>query len=346
MRDGYDSSPWLFGGLPCFSCGIRRQHGWQYTPDSEESCLRIPRRVSCTTVCCLGHTKADFLIPRDTANPTDVPNEHEAASGGQTAKIRVRRDVDARLDLYLQKRLKRVSRSKVQKLIAQGGVLVNGRAAKPSTAIQRGDVLDVTLPPAAVRHIEPEPIPLEVLYEDESYLVINKQAGLIVHPARNNLSGTMVNALAHRFRQHQEQTGHAYAPRQTRGFRATDQKKQASHPAPGHPGRPGDVAGLSRVGAKEFRPGIVHRLDRYTTGVIVVAKTDTAHWAIARQFEKRSTLKAYLAIVHGNMDAPGGVIDHPIGKHPTIREGLRGAARRQCQAVGDAFPGSRAVRRV
>lgn len=245
----------------------------------------------------------------DEAVSTDADPDAGEADGPEHRRFVIRRDTQKRLDVYLQQRLKGISRSRIQKLIDLGGVTVNSRPPKASTVIHAGDQVDVILPPRAVRVIRPEPIPVSVIYEDDWFIVINKQAGLIVHPARSHLSGTLLNGLAHRFQQQQEQAGKTATLRMTKGFNAYDRE-----PAEG------TIAGLSRVGAAEFRPGIIHRLDKNTTGVLVVAKNDQGHWAIARQFEARTTLKAYLAVVHGNPDAVGGVIDHPIGKHPTIRE--------------------------
>ncbi len=239
-----------------------------------------------------------------------MPDESDDTDSPQHRRFVIRHDRRKRLDVYLQQRLKGISRSRIQKLIDLGGVTVNNKTPKASTTIHQGDVLDVILPPQAIRTIKPEPISLTILYEDDAIIVVNKQAGLIVHPARSHLSGTMLNGLAYRFQQQQAQTGQGYADRTTRGFKL--------HNAP----PTGSLEGLSGVGAAEFRPGIVHRLDKNTTGVLVVAKCDEAHWAIARQFEARTTLKAYLAIVHGNFDLPGGVIEQPIGKHPTIREAM------------------------
>ncbi len=256
---------------------------------------------------------AEGLGGAESAGSTDSGGHENGENGSEGADRRrfvIRRDLRLRLDVYLQQRLKGISRSRIQKLIDFGGVTVNGQMPKASTGIRSGDVIDVVLPPPALRTIQPEPIPLEVLYEDDDTIVINKQAGLIVHPARSHLSGTLLNGLAHRFARQQERSGRAWSARQTRGFRSTD----AATPVAAR------IEGLSQVGAAEFRPGIVHRLDKNTTGVLLVAKTDEAHWTVARQFEDRSTLKAYLAVVHGNIDSVGGVIDEPIGKHPTIRE--------------------------
>ena len=194
--------------------------------------------------------------------------------------------------MYLRNRLKGVSRNQIQKLIDLGGVKINDHPAKASATVRRDHVLDVLLPPPPAKYLQAQPIPLHVVYEDEHFIVVNKQAGLVVHPARSHLSGTLLNALAHHF--------------------------MAKAPAPA--GTEAAAGSLSTVGADECRPGIVHRLDKNTTGVMVVAKSDTAHWQIARQFEQRTPLKAYLALIHGSIDGVGGVVEAPIGKHPTIRE--------------------------
>lgn len=255
------------------------------------------------------------------------PDEADVLFGEDADRRRIvsRNKNRTRLDVFLFHRLKGISRSKIQRLIELGGVTVNGQTPKPSTKIQADDVIDIILPPPAVRRIEPEDIPLDVIHEDESLIVINKQAGLIVHPARSHLSGTLLNGLAWRFKQQVESKGGTFVSRTTRGF------KPAGGPGDVATGRhseseenpeEGRIEGLSSVGAQEFRPGIVHRLDRYTTGVMVVAKSDDAHWAIAKQFENRSTHKCYLALVHGNLDTHGGAIEFPIGKHPSYREAM------------------------
>jgi 23S rRNA pseudouridine1911/1915/1917 synthase len=234
---------------------------------------------------------------------------------------KVRNELAKRLDVYLQARLRGISRNRIQKLIDRGGVTINGQVPKASTIIRKDDIIDIILPPRAVRRILPEPIPIHVMYEDQDYVIINKQANLIVHPARGQLSGTLINGLAYRFAEQQKERGREAQLRTTSGFNAYDRNRPPVIPAKtGLPGASGQVEGLSNVGADEFRPGIVHRLDRNTTGVMVVAKNDETHWAIARQFENRSTLKAYLAVVHGNFEEAGGAIEMPIGRHPTIRE--------------------------
>jgi 23S rRNA pseudouridine1911/1915/1917 synthase len=222
--------------------------------------------------------------------PEDVelqgPDAIEESDGAQHRRFRLTWDVKKRLDRYLCTRLPGLSRSRLQKLINEGAVTVNGNLPKNSTVLRNGDVVDVIVPPPPMKEVPPENIPLNVLYEDEKLIVLNKQADLVVHPARSNLTGTLVNALAWYFKD------------------VTVNGMQA----------------LSSVGLEEFRPGIVHRLDKDTTGAIVVAKTDEAHWRLNRQFENRSVQKYYLAIVHGEMQPPGGVVDEPIGKHPAVAE--------------------------
>jgi len=211
--------------------------------------------------------------------------------GAEHVQYVMRKQAKERLDVFLQNRLKGMSRNQIQKLIALGGVTVNEKPAKRSATLHAGDTLDVIVPPRPATELTPEPIPLHILYEDAHLIAVNKPAGLIVHPARSNLSGTLLNGLAHHF----QQTGEA----------------QVGSPA---------EATLSTVGGDAARPGVVHRLDKNTTGVIVVAKQDEPHWLLAKQFENRRTMKAYLAVVHGCPDPPSGAIEQPMGKHPTIRE--------------------------
>ncbi len=273
---------------------------------------------------------------------TEIADTEEElfGEGADRRRFLIRRDVRKRVDVYLLDRLKGISRNRIQKLIDLGGVKVNERLPKASTLILKGDVIDVILPAPAIRSIDPEPIPLHILYEDAHFIVVNKQAGLIVHPARSHLAGTLLNGLAHHFKQQREASGQAFKVYRISGFKKGRNGKDPSKPPAASPsplpasqalssappgskeyeGPPVTVEGLSEVGAAECRPGIIHRLDRYTTGVMVVAKGDEAHWGIARQFEDRKTMKAYLALVHGNFEVPAIVIDEPIGKHPTVRE--------------------------
>jgi len=184
---------------------------------------------------------------------------------------------DRRIDKYLHGRFSNVSRAYVQEAIKAGLVKVNDRTVKCSHQVSAGETIELVLPEPPARQITPEDIPVHVLYEDQDLIVINKQADIVVHPARGNLHGTLVNALAN------------YADHLSSGL-------------------------------GEFRPGLVHRLDRDTTGVMVVAKTDTAQWKIASQFEKRQVEKAYLAVVHGTPQLDADRINAPLGAHPTIRE--------------------------
>ena len=244
-------------------------------------------------------------LPPDASE--DAPDAPDATDAPETPESERRQwtltqDAKFRLDKWLQNSIKGASRNQVRKLIGLGGVTVNGKQPKPSQSLRQGDVVEVVLPPRPTVDLNPEPIPLDVLYEDDDLIVVNKPAGLIVHPARTHLTGTLLNALAWRFQE---------AARQQ-----TD------------PAKP--QAALSDVGRDEARPGVVHRLDMNTTGVIIVAKRDETHWMLARQFEQRTNLKVYLAVVHGCPDFPGtgpdagagGAIDLPIGKHPTIREAM------------------------
>lgn len=182
-----------------------------------------------------------------------------------------------RVDKYLQGRFPKFSRSMMQNIIKEGGVSVNGKPVKPSHKLNPGDTIDISLPEPPKKEIVPENIPLNIIHEDDSIIVIDKQADLIVHPARSNTHGTLVNALVY----HAENLS---------------------------------------SGTAAFRPGIVHRLDRDTTGVMVVAKDDFAQWKIARQFEKRLVKKSYLAIVQGTPELDADRISAPLGVNPQIRE--------------------------
>jgi 23S rRNA pseudouridine1911/1915/1917 synthase len=213
---------------------------------------------------------------------------HEAAAESDedaavTASFEVGGGIDKRLDRYLTDRIPFLSRTSLQRLVEEQAVLVNGRPAKASQRVRGGDLVSATLPPPMPRELPAEEIPLSILFEDEHLVVIDKQPDLIVHPARGNRSGTLINGLAWHFRE--------------RGG-----------------------GSLSPVGEEAARPGVVHRLDRHTSGVMVVAKTETAHWRLAKQFEQRRVQKRYLALVHGRPDPAADLIDLPLGKHPTQRE--------------------------
>ncbi len=192
---------------------------------------------------------------------------------------------DRRLDKYLAGRIgKSMSRTALQGYIREGDVKVNGRVVKPSYTLRSGDAIDMMLPVSKPKEIPPEDIPLDIVYEDDDLLAINKQANLIVHPARGNWTGTLVNGLAFYFHKNWR-----------------------------------NISELPTSG-EVFRPGIVHRLDRDTTGIMLVAKSELALWRLGHQFEFRQIHKTYTAIVHGQLEFDEDVIDAPIGKHPKIRE--------------------------
>jgi 23S rRNA pseudouridine1911/1915/1917 synthase len=198
-----------------------------------------------------------------------------------TVRFVLTRDLNKRLDRYLVDRIPFLSRTSLQRLIREEAVQVNGRIPKASTKLRLNDEVIAVLPPPPSNEIPAEEIPLEILHEDDDLIVINKHDDIIVHPARGNLSGTIINGLSWHF------------------------KHQSS-------------GSLSSVGEDHARPGVVHRLDRHTTGVMVVAKSDTAHWRLGKQFEHRRVNKRYLALVHGEMEPLTDVIDLPLGKHPTV----------------------------
>ena len=200
------------------------------------------------------------------------------------ASFTLTRNLDKRLDSYLATRIPFLSRTTLKHLIEEKMVTVNGRFPKGSTKLRKGDVINIVLPPPPSSDISAEEIPLKILYEDNDLIVINKDDDIIVHPARSNKSGTIVNALAWHF-----------------------QNVSSGE--------------LSSVGSEFARPGVVHRLDRHTTGVMVAAKGDTAHWRLGKQFEQRKTRKRYLAVVHGEVEPLTDTIDVPLGKHPTKRDG-------------------------
>ncbi len=194
-------------------------------------------------------------------------------------------DHGKRLDQILAAAGLNLSRSQAKKLIEGGAVLLNGKKTKPSASVKTGDQVSGTLPSPKPLPLEPEALPLTVLYEDASIIVIDKPSGLVVHPAPGNPSGTLVNALIHHCK---------------------------------------DLAGINGV----LRPGIVHRLDKGTSGVMVVAKDDEAYRELTKQFKNRIIDKVYLAIARGRFSENEGVIDLAIGRHPTERKRMSTHARR------------------
>lgn len=195
-----------------------------------------------------------------------------------------------RLDKFLAVRLTDVSRARIQQWIEEERVTVDGRPARPSTRLDAGHTVRVLIPPPAESRILPEPIPLDILYEDDSLLVINKPAGMVVHPAAGHTSGTLVNALLVRFPEWAE-------------LDWWEQEEDEEEAGEGFP-----------------RPGIVHRLDKDTSGLLIVAKTAEARRALQAQFQARQVEKTYLALVHGVPSASAGLIDAPIGRDPRQRK--------------------------
>jgi 23S rRNA pseudouridine1911/1915/1917 synthase len=185
-------------------------------------------------------------------------------------------DAGRRLDLYLASRLPDLSRTRVQELIEEGRVRVNERLARRAQRIAPGDVVDIEILPRPPLRATPEEIPLDVLYEDEDVIVVNKPAGMVVHAGAGAHQGTLVNALLHHF------------------------------------------GSLSALGGT-LRPGIVHRLDRGTSGAMLVARNDVAHRVLAEQFRSRAVSKTYVALLHGRMPRDSGTIERPITRDPQRR---------------------------
>jgi len=183
---------------------------------------------------------------------------------------------DIRLDKYLAEEIELISRSRIKDSIISKDVLVNGEAVKPSFKLAGGETIQVEISDPQPMELESQPIPLDIIHEDNDIVVLNKQVGLVVHPGAGNRTGTLVNGLIYHFDQ------------------------------------------LSSVSGS-LRPGIVHRLDKDTSGVMVVAKNDAAHGKIALQFSERTVEKTYLALVWGIPEETEGKIDLPIIRHPKDR---------------------------
>ena len=183
---------------------------------------------------------------------------------------------ESRLDLFVSERLE-LSRTRVQKLLAEGKITVDGRPGRKSEPVEEGQRIEILVPPPSVVSMEPEDIPLEIVFQDSHLAVVNKPAGMVVHPAPGHRTGTMVNALM---------------------FHVRD---------------------LSGVGGR-MRPGIVHRLDRDTSGLLVVAKTDLAHQSLSEALKRREIKRLYQALVWGHIDQDTLTIDAPIGRDPRDRK--------------------------
>ena len=199
--------------------------------------------------------------------------------------------MDERLDKFLSAMLPDQSRSYLQKIIKDGNVLVNGELKKSSYRLEDGDEVTADLPELKSPDIEPENIPLDILYEDDSILMVNKPKGMVVHPSAGHYTGTLVNAVLWHCQ--------------------------------------GQLSGINGVS----RPGIVHRIDKDTTGVLVVCKNDAAHNAVAAQLKEHSITRKYRAIVHGVIKEDEGTVDAPIGRHPTERKKMASGVKNGKRAV-------------
>jgi 23S rRNA pseudouridine1911/1915/1917 synthase len=197
-------------------------------------------------------------------------------SDGLVELYPTRDDLGTRLDRYVANQLPDLSRGTVQGLIESGHVRVDGRQRKPKFRMTPGEVVSVEIPPSQIDEILPEPIPLAIVYEDADVIVVDKPAGMVVHPAPGHPRGTLANALL------------------------------------------GHVPGISVGGSQ--RPGIVHRLDKDTSGLIVAAKTDRGRTALVTQWESRSVEKTYLALVSGSLGDEEATIEAPIGRDPKYRQ--------------------------
>ncbi|OPY57199.1 MAG: Ribosomal large subunit pseudouridine synthase D [Pelotomaculum sp. PtaU1.Bin035] len=195
-----------------------------------------------------------------------------------------------RLDIFLAGAAKELSRSFIQKLIAEGMSLVNGEAVRASYKVRPGDLVVLKIPGLEAPAVNPEPTPLDIYYEDSDVIVVNKPRGMVVHPAAGNYSGTLVNALLYHC---------------------------------------GDLSGINGVA----RPGIVHRLDKDTSGLIMAAKNDAAHLSLAGQLKERLVKRRYLALVHGRIGEESGVIEAPIGRDPRDRQKMAVVERNSKHAV-------------
>lgn len=199
--------------------------------------------------------------------------------------------MDERLDKFLSAMLPDQSRSYLQKIIKDGKVLVNGEPKKSSYRLEDGDEVTADLPELKSPDIEPENILLDILYEDDSILMVNKPKGMVVHPSAGHYTGTLVNAVLWHCQ--------------------------------------GQLSGINGVS----RPGIVHRIDKDTTGVLVVCKNDAAHNAVAAQLKEHSITRKYRAIVHGVIKEDEGTVDAPIGRHPTERKKMASGVKNGKRAV-------------
>lgn len=203
--------------------------------------------------------------------------------------------VEMRCDKYISENVENVSRSYVKNLFDDGKIKVNGVVKNASYKLKCGDVIEFTIPAPEEIEAVPEDIPLDIVYEDDSLLVINKKRGMVVHPAPGNPSGTLVNAVLFHCK--------------------------------------GNLSGINGA----FRPGIVHRIDKDTTGLLVVAKTNEAHLHLSEQLGVRSLSREYYALVHGNIKEDSGTIDAPIARSENDRKKMAVTYKNSREAVTDFF---------
>ncbi|QGU95130.1 RluA family pseudouridine synthase [Clostridium bovifaecis] len=185
-------------------------------------------------------------------------------------------DVNSRLDVFLAKNFEDKSRSYIQKLIEEENIKVNGKSKKSNYKLKLKDIVSIDIPEVEELVVKAEDIPLDILYEDQDVIVINKPQGMVVHPAPGNYSGTLVNALLYHCK---------------------------------------DLSGINGVA----RPGIVHRIDKDTSGILVIAKNDNAHKKLANQLKEHTMKREYIALLEGRLKNDKGTIDKPIGRNPKDR---------------------------
>ena len=204
-----------------------------------------------------------------------VPPRGEIAATARRLAVAAA-DAGARLDRWLAEQVRELSRARLQALIDDGRVRVDGRARKASHRLGGGETVEVEIPPPPVETLEPEPIALSIVFEDEAVLVVDKPVGMVVHPGAGHATGTLAAAVL------------AHAP------------------------------ATAGVGGPR-RPGVVHRLDKDTSGLLMIAKTAAAYESLTAQLVARTVSRRYRAIVHGRLAAASGVVDRPIGRHPRDR---------------------------
>ena len=223
-------------------------------------------------------------------DPRPHPTEAAAGDGTQHRFTVAPEEEGARLDLFLTGRETALSRARIQRAVSEGLVTVNGRPARAGRRVKAGEDVAICIPPPKPIGVLPEAIPLKILYEDPFIVVVDKPAGMVVHPAVGHPGGTLVNALLHHCR---------------------------------------DLSGIGGA----LRPGIVHRLDKETSGLLVVAKADAAHRGLAGQFKRREVKKTYQAVVYGDPKTEEGRVEAPVGRHPTDRKRMSVRSGRGKEAV-------------